>query len=150
MTPYIARKLRQEPNIWDDACGLTLVRHNHLSTPSYSGVPLDSGVNYFVLQLERMGCETVFSCEGHPTGFYVSFVGSYPIARKLAEVGYFGVEVDRHPNWFVIRCKTISDNKSRTMTMRLAAEAWEKAFGPLDLVAASTEAIDKPFSMGDF
>jgi hypothetical protein len=35
------------------------------------GEELEPGVKFFVLMLEKLGCKTYASCEGHPNGFYI-------------------------------------------------------------------------------
>lgn len=65
-------------NPWQKAKKLSLVRNSPCGT--YSGEPLDKGVNYFILALEKLGCITEYSCEGHfrrkhqVPQLYISFV----------------------------------------------------------------------------
>lgn len=66
-TSGIRSTIKEHP--WDRARHRLLKRRNVLSQKLQS---LDRGVNYFVLQLERMGIRTEWSCEGHPAGFYIS------------------------------------------------------------------------------
>ena len=73
---------------WDKAWKQTLIRNS----PSSNRAPyiLDLGINYFVLKLEKMGLKTFWSCEGHPSGFYLVFQEPHRIARKISivSVGY--------------------------------------------------------------
>lgn len=89
---------------------------------------LERGVNYFVLALERMGATTMWTCEGHPTGFYIVFHADYRLAHDIEQAGYFHVEVERQLNCFSIRLpgSTAFDEKSRRSCLRGAASAWEQ------------------------
>jgi hypothetical protein len=110
------------PNPWKDACRLTLTRYNALSV-AYYGVALDPGVNYFVLQLERLGCETIYSCQGHPTGFYVLFIAPDDAARRLVESGYFDVHLCKEPSRYSLRLPGIGSERDRVGVMKQAAKA---------------------------
>ena len=46
---------------------------------------LERGVSYFVNKLESLGCKTMWSCEGHPAGFYVIFMADPKVAIKVAK-----------------------------------------------------------------
>lgn len=50
-------------NPWQKAKKLSLVRSSPCGT--YCEEYLDKGVNYFILALEKLGCITEYSCEGH-------------------------------------------------------------------------------------
>lgn len=131
-------------NPWDEARKRRLTRPDTLSisgTPDEvygSGEPLlyrrtrvcelERGVNYFVLALERMGATTMWSCEGHPTGFYIVFHANYSLAFAIHLAGYFRVEVERRLNCFSIRLPSQSacNEKSRRQCLRGAAAAWEQ------------------------
>lgn len=67
---------------WDKDYNQVLIRNS----PTHGDFPyvLEFGVNYFILKLESMGLKTYWSCEGHPTDFYVIFSSPYKIARKIA------------------------------------------------------------------
>lgn len=84
---------------WDQARRYRLKRRNALSRELQ---PLDRGVNYFVLQLERMKIRTEWSCEGHPAGFYISFNATYEQALRIKAHGYFTVEIEG-PNYWSMR-----------------------------------------------
>lgn len=63
---------------WQKAKKLSLVRNSPCGI--YCGEPLDKGVNYFILVLEKLGCITEYSCEGHfkrkhqVPQLYISFI----------------------------------------------------------------------------
>lgn len=109
-------------NVWDDAAELEIWR---------DGEKLDPGVNYFVLMLDQMELPTASSCEGHPSGFYVSFSGSYEQALAIKQAGYFSVEIEGEGYWS-IRTHMVLDPSERVDLLRWAAQTWEERFGPLD------------------
>lgn len=114
---------------WDQAKRRLLKRRNNLSRDPQM---LDRGVNYFVLQLERMGIRTVWSCEGHPAGFYICFHATYEQALRIKSHGYFTVEVEGMCYWSMRFSRPHKTTRERNFSLRLAAAAWEKAFGRLD------------------
>jgi len=113
-----------KPNIWDRAARLKLIR---------DGEKLDPGVNYFVAMLNQLKLPTIFSCEGHPNGFYVAFVAFYPMALKIRQCGFFSVELEGQCHWSIRITHPLRSNVSRVDLLRWAAEAWEKKFGGLKL-----------------
>jgi hypothetical protein len=125
-------KLTQNPNHpWDRARASVLIRKNGVFR---NDEPLDTGVNFFVLALEALGAVTRFSCEGHPTGFYVAFEASYELALEIHSAGFFTVEIEG-PNYWSIR-KTNSERMSegnheanKVETLRWATDAWLRTFG---------------------
>jgi hypothetical protein len=83
---------------WDAARKFKLWRISPLSGKAEL---MEPGVNFFILALESLGLTTFFSCEGHPTGFYVSFNGNTETADRIQKCGWFRVE--RHNEKWVIR-----------------------------------------------
>ena len=129
-------------HIWDVWRRRKIMRANS-ECPKGSLVQLEGGVNYFVLMLEQLGCTTVFSCEGHPDGFYITFTGNYVTALHVASAGFFLVEVSGVNHWRlsfreegygfkngrpVIKKYNYRD---RARVLRWAANAWEEILGPL-------------------
>ena len=145
-----------ETNIWDECRKFTLWRPQMMGHPEVEVVKIDPGVNYFILMLEQLGCHTVFSCEGHPRGFYITFVSHYKTALKIQGCGYFTVSIAGEAYWRIdhneddIDCMIGGDGvrphrlrrkfgwRTRAQTLRWAAAAWEKGLGPLKM-----EAIEK-------
>jgi hypothetical protein len=80
-------------NPWDVARRRRLTRSSIFGKPQ----PIDSGVNFFVEALERMGAKPQASCDGHgdPCGFYVLFGGNEKLARRIKNAGFFKVEIER-------------------------------------------------------
>lgn len=106
-----------------------LKRRNELSCDLQ---PRDRGVNFFVLQLERMGIRTKWSCEGHPAGFYISFHATNEQVLKIKAHGYFTAEIEGANYWLIHFSRQHKSVRNRNYTLQLAAAAWEQAFGPLD------------------
>jgi hypothetical protein len=124
-------------NPWDRAKRLEVVRGNAPYPPG----PLEDGVKFFVLQLEQLGCTTLYSCEGHPAGFYIMFRGPEPTARAVARCGFFRVELSDeedtyvmrlHGDWAYVAAKGEARGEAeRVRCLRWAAAAWVNAFGEL-------------------
>jgi hypothetical protein len=114
---------------WNKWAAAQLRRPNPI--PAYHMTPLDPGTNYFVLQLERAGAVTTFSCEGHPDGFYVSFEADETLARRIASIGYFSVEIENRINGWSIRTRHAKSEAERIFILSRAAEAWDANFGPI-------------------
>lgn len=73
-------------NIWEIWRDKELVR---------GGGVLEPDVNYFIQKLESLGVKTLFSCAGHPYGFYIVFKSTYNMARRILGCGFFEVELER-------------------------------------------------------
>ena len=118
---------------WRDACKLKVYRGGPWPNAdgSIGDGSLEPGVNFFVLMLEKLGCKTYFSCEGHPCSFYVAFSAPYKTALKIQECGYFSVEVQGKNYWAMRLGPHIHTEKDRREVLASAAEAWTKAFGPI-------------------
>lgn len=125
-TPHRTRIVKSK-NAWDRACTLTVERTSPCGF--YAG-PIDRGVNYFVLMLEQLGAIPHYSCEGHPSSFYVLFEAPLNLAEQIVECGYFSVELEAASTWS-IRTRQFETDAERIMFLRYAAEAWEKKLGPL-------------------
>src|SRR6266436_3022740 len=76
----MTRNKAQVETQWDRArrCRLTV---------SGSRETIDPGVNFFILGLRHLGATTLFSCEGHPNGFYIVFRSTEKIARRVVSCG---------------------------------------------------------------
>lgn len=125
------KKSRFADHPWDVAASRTLERR---STPLCKLQNIDPGVNFFVLALEALGAVPKFSCEGHPTGFYVLFEAPYELALDIRKAGFFSVEVEGPGSW-TIR-KTSAElaggphtEKEKASLLRAAADAWLHHFG---------------------
>ena len=125
---HCSRVLAADNSVWDRACRLIVERASPCGL--YNKSPLERGVNYFVLMLEQLGATTHYSCEGHPNNFYVMFEAPLRVAEKIAECGYFMVELEGKKIWS-IRTRNLASDDERVRLLRWAADAWENALGPL-------------------
>jgi hypothetical protein len=105
---------------------------------------IDRGVNFFVLMLEQLGAEPHYSCEGHPSGFYVLFMAPYELAQDIYSAGFFRVEVEGIDRWSIRT--DFKDSRQKAMVLALAAESWEKTLGPLKTSSNSRRRIGRRVS----
>ncbi len=77
-------------NPWLAGCDYQLIRDKH---------SLEPGVNFFVLVLEYFDAKTVFSCEGHPKGFYIYFQCPYKTALIVNALKFFTLELTDKDKW---------------------------------------------------
>lgn len=120
---------QKKTNVWNRAKKLAVFRQP--AAHSFYGLErIDPGVNFFVLMLEQIGAQPVFSCEGHPNGFYVLFNAPIEIAEKVRKCGYFRVELEGVDTWS-IRLRDVADEKEKRQILRWAAPAWERGLGRL-------------------
>ena len=128
----MAKQSKTNPNHpWDRAAACVLTR---LDERFGRQEPIDVGVNFFVLALEALGARPRFSCEGHPTGFYVAFEAPYELALEISKAGFFSVEISGPNYWAIRKRNTESMEKPYTEakkaeTLRWAADAWVRTFG---------------------
>ena len=108
---------KMDENPWAVWCKKKLVR---------DGEVLDRDVNYFVHKLEKFGARTLYSCGGHPDGFYVYFLAPYSLAVRIESYGYFNVEIEG-TNGFSIRVRRpfFQTRTDKERTLAWAAHAWE-------------------------
>lgn len=116
------------------ACGETLVRSSPIPG-LYQRCILDKEVNYFVLQIERVGGVTHFSCGGHPNGFYLV----YDIPPHLSDLlihQHCRLERSRSfsgVHWRMSLRRRFSPTTvaHKHMVLEQVAEHWEQVLGPL-------------------
>ncbi|HEV2197218.1 MAG TPA: hypothetical protein VGR55_16660 [Candidatus Acidoferrum sp.] len=135
---------------WDWARGCQLIGVDATGVRT----EIDRGVNFFILALRHLGATTIFSCEGHPSGFYVVFRSTEKLARRVHSCGYFSVELERGPKMYSLRLRDVDrlaegkrdvvlwTEKSKARVLQWASAAWWKEFGsfplpdrPLDIKA---------------
>ncbi len=78
------------PNPWVAAKKRKVARGNFLFTEPED---MEDGVKFFILMLEKLGCTTVWSCEGHPEGFHVSFHGPAAVVREIEACDVLDIEL---------------------------------------------------------
>ena len=118
---------------WDDAAKLAVIRYCRTSGDN---VELERGVNFFIQTQEYLGAHTLYSCEGHPRGFYILFDADWDLAYDIACAGYFEVMMaaPHHPKnrWHLcfghnVRNASFAERDKRRL-LRAAAKAWQKEF----------------------
>ena len=138
MTKIKTVKKKKLP-IWDETRKLYVYRKPPIA-PFYTVERIDPGVNYFVLMLEQLGAMPLFSCEGHPQGFYVMFECPQKLAERIHMCGFFTVELEGHNRWS-IRTRPVDSDAERKQLLRWAAISWEATLGPLNLKNANAQKI---------
>jgi hypothetical protein len=124
---------------WRQAMHLRVERN---SPPRYPQLQdLEPGVKFFVLMLEQLGCSTLFSCEGHPRGFYIVFTTTSDyLVRELVRCGYFMVEVRQEPWQYRLSLDWQEahglegrrwSQRAKNRLLHQAANAWTQHFGRL-------------------
>lgn len=114
---------------WREAAKLKLYRQSPLPF-NHEPELLDSGVNFFVLKLEELGALTCFSCEGHPSGFYIMFKAPQALALDIYSCGFFNVELAGKNYWRLCINREVNDHDRQTI-LNWAAQSWAKRFGPI-------------------
>ena len=109
-------------NVWDKAAELDLRAGDE---------KIDRGTNYFVLRLNEFGLRTLFSCEGHPNGFYITFQAPYTRALEFKGFGYFSFEIEGK-NYWSIRINREMTNRGKIDCLRWAAERWDERLGKIN------------------
>lgn len=142
----MAAKTKNHP--WDRAASVPIRSDDYRV-----GESLDPGVNFFVLALRALGAKTRFSCEGHPTGFYITFEAPYKLALEVKSAGFFRVEIEGEGYWSIRRSEYTHDGgpyteKVKVDVLRWATEAWIRTFGDrlagLDCLKPLPEPVKKP------
>lgn len=121
-------------NVWDAMAAYDAWR---------DGEKLDPGVNYFVFMLDQLGFPTFYSCEGHPSGFYISFRAPYEEALRIQKIGYFSVEIEGEDYWSIRNHMEREGERDKRQALRWAAQAWEEALGPLDVESVEIQGFRK-------
>jgi hypothetical protein len=142
-----ATKTTKRRRYWDEAKKIPVIRSN---PPDYPLEDLEPGVKLFVLILEKLGCVTTFSCEGHPDGFYICFRTRWSdMASLINDAGFFTIAVDGSGNQFrlsldgnmlaIYREGRKPTLKDRNRILRCAGEAWVDRLGLPDALKEKAE-----------
>src|SRR5262249_22829314 len=131
---------------WDRARALPALRRADPRRPQ-APEPLEAGVNYFVLQIERLGGKTFASCEGHPDGFYVALYGPDAVWKAIVAAnkasgepfelslgGGAGIdtgEPEEEAETLILRLPEGADWRKRARLLRRAAQGWDEVMGAL-------------------
>lgn len=135
-------KYRNHP--WDRARRLRLKRPYFLENGNE--VDIDPGINYFILQIERLGnIQTLASCEGHfdqldefPPTFYLLFNSLAGKAHRIAFAGqilgdgYYEVHLSYKYSEYVMKIGSYWRNeRHKRRVLRTIAKNWDREFGSL-------------------
>ena len=125
---------------WKKARKLKLIRSSPCGL--YQNQTLDKGVNYFILALEKIGCKTYYSCEGHFNRkhyipeFYIMF---YAVDKAIKLIRsslnkYVVLEKGKFKNEYYIRIafKNAEDKRKK---LEALSKKWNKNIGPIDIVS---------------
>lgn len=135
-------KLCSMKDPWAECCNIEVQRPS--SYNDGSTITLEPGVNFFALALECFGIMSIWSCEGHPGGFYITFDAPYPTALHLSGVGFFNYEI-LYQNGWKLRLDTHADSvEDRKSALTHAAEHWvRKLLKPLQEQLENIEVEEK-------
>lgn len=116
-------------NPWKKAKSKKLVRTSPCEL--YYKCVLDKGVNYFVLALEDIGCQTYYSCEGHfkrkpyIPEFYIAFQASKRNAQKIKKTLFDPCYLETYkPNHYVLRIR-FKNLKEKHRILSELSQIWE-------------------------
>lgn len=114
-----ASEIKDTP--WDDA-------RKERRTVSYGGeeTTIDRGANFIIDLIERAGCRTYVSCEGHPGGAYFGFTGEpSEIAKLTAEFRRLGWRIEAEPEKAVVRMGQVESVEERDAAWRKLSQEFD-------------------------
>lgn len=118
-------KENQPQTPWDESCFRRITRSNRILGDYFM---IEPGIVWFVEWIEKHKGKTVFSCEGHPEGFYIDFTGPLKIYRmiilcggKLTKIKYLssGMYAIRLELLQTPQCRNERDEMLRTFSSKL-------------------------------
>jgi len=120
---------------WQDAKRLNIFRRSPCGL--YPMSTLDKGVNYFILALEKLGCKTMYSCEGHFSKkhyipqLYISFLSKKTQAVRLKNIlcNIAKLEHDGKDE-YTLRID-FKNNKDKIQKLTKLAKQWNKILGSI-------------------
>lgn len=120
---------------WDKGRKLKIIRGSPCGT--YPPRSLDPGVNYFILALEKLGCITHYSCEGHfrkshkIPQFYIAFESKRSTIKLLKQLLPKTVSLKKElRNLWVLRID-FKNYKDKTLKLRRLVKKWNKTIGSI-------------------
>lgn len=125
-------------NTWKDAKKVILIRSSPCGL--YPNTPLDKGVNYFILALEKkLKCVTYYSCEGHFTKnhyvpeLYIVFNTKPETALKIKKMipKKIGSVEDEYKNTWSIRIPFLNA-KDKIKKLTYLSNKWNKILGDIE------------------
>lgn len=117
-------------DVWKTAKTKKLIRTSPCKL--YKNCILDSGVNYFILALEKIGCQTYYSCEGHfkkrpcIPEFYIAFKASKRNIQKIKKTLFRPCYLENYKkNHYVLRI-SFKNLKEKNKILSHLAQIWEE------------------------
>lgn len=120
---------------WDKANKLEIVRGSPCGL--YKPKPLDSGVNYFILALEKLGCVTHYSCEGHfnkkhhVPQLYIAFESKLSVIKLIKKIIPKRVSLEQELGDLWVMRINFKNNKQKQNCLRRLVKKWHKNIGPI-------------------
>jgi hypothetical protein len=122
-------------NSWKDAKKVNVYRGSPCGL--YPVSKIDKGVNYFVLALEKLECETLYSCEGHFSKpkyipqLYITFKAKRYAILCLKNMLFDIINLE-HDNYkqYTLRID-FNNNKDKIQKLTYLADQWNKILGPI-------------------
>jgi hypothetical protein len=84
---------------------------------------IDPGCNFFIAAIRLLGGRTMYSCEGHPEGFYLVVEGSYKLALRLHLLRPYSVRLTGFNRWVLRRDVEVPARYAKR-AFRWAAARW--------------------------
>jgi len=120
---------------WKQANKLNIYRGSPCGL--YRLAKIDKGVNYFVLALEKIGCQTFYSCEGHFNKdkyipqLYITFKTKKHKKRFLQKLLFNVAYLEQDTkNQYSIRIDFLN-HKDKIKKLTFLSEQWNKILGPI-------------------
>jgi hypothetical protein len=98
---------------------------------------LDKGVNYFILALEKLGCKTNYSCEGHFSKkhyipqLYISFSSKKNLSNTVKNILSDIAKLEHDgKDEYTLRID-FKNNKDKIQKLTKLTKQWNKILGPI-------------------
>ncbi len=118
---------------WNKAKRLNIVRGSPCGT--YPPKKLDSGVNYFILALEKLGCITHYSCEGHFNKsnripqFYIAFESKISTIKLLKKILPKTVSLKKELGYLWVLRIDFKNYQDKNLKLTRLVKKWNKNIG---------------------
>lgn len=125
---------------WRGAKSINVIRQSPCGL--YPLAILDKGVNYFVLALEKLGCSTHYSCEGHfdtnnyVPEMYIVFTANESCYNTIKNMTFNIAELYKEINkkdYYSIRI-WFDNPQDKTKKLSKLAREWNKILGPIRVI----------------
>lgn len=120
---------------WQNAKRLNVSRRSPCG--GYPMSIIDKGVNYFILALEKIGCKTMYSCEGHFSKkhyipqLYISFSLKKSQVVHLKNILYNIAKLEHDgKDEYTLRID-FKNSKDKKEKLTKLSKQWNKVLGPI-------------------